>query len=120
MKLKTAIGLGIGFGAAFAAIVLVLRPKRRPLEISSEDLRYQEHSAAELRSEHLLDLNTASLDDFLGLGLDTSIADQIVDNRPYRNKMDLLSRMVMPEAAYDQIKHRIGVAEATQPIKVGS
>lgn len=55
-------------------------------------------------SEHLLDLNTASHDDLVGLGLDGQISDQIVENRPYRNKLELLSRMVIPEHAYNAIR----------------
>jgi hypothetical protein len=34
-----------------------------------------------------------------------------VDNRPYRNKLDLLSRMVIPQQAYSAIKHQVAVGE---------
>ena len=120
MKWKTAVMLLVGVGGIVAAIALALRRSQHPLEISTKDLGYQERSAAELLSEHLLDLNTASHDDFLGLGLDSLTVNQIMENRPYRNKLDLLSRMVMPESSYNQIRHQVGIAEATEPIKVGS
>ena len=114
-------GCAAGWGGrVVAAITLALLRRPHPLEISSKDLRYRERSVAELLSEHLLDLNTASPDDFLGLGLDSLTVNQIVENRPYRNKLDLLSRMVMPESSYHQIRHQVGVAEATEPIRVGS
>lgn len=119
MKLKTAFLLGAAATAGLTlAVALRLRRYPRPLEISSGDLAYQEHSPEELTSEHLLDLNAASVDDFLGLGLDREVSDQIVENRPYRNKLDLLSRMVISEQAYNGIKHHVGIARATEPIKV--
>jgi hypothetical protein len=120
MKWKTAVGLLVGVGGIVAAIALALRRRPHPLEISTKALGYQERSAAELLSQHLLDLNTACPDDFLALGLDSLTVNQIVENRPYRNKLDLLSRMILPESSYNQLRHRVGVAEATEPIKVGS
>lgn len=119
MKLKTAFLLGAAATAALIfAVALRLRRQRRPLKLSTSDLGYQEHSPEELTSEHLLDLNTASLDDLLRLGLDREVSDQIVENRPYRNKLDLLSRMVISEQAYNAIKHQVGIARATEPVKV--
>jgi hypothetical protein len=117
MKLRTAIALGVASGLLLAA-VLRLRRHRRPLALTTEDLGYQEHSPEELAAENLLDLNTASHNDFLQLGLDSDMSDRITENRPYRNKLDLLSRMVIPEPAYNIIRSRVGVAEATEPVKV--
>jgi DNA uptake protein ComE-like DNA-binding protein len=116
MKWKLAIVIGIAAGI-IAATVLRQRRKNRRFEISSADLGFQEHSPEELASEHLLDLNTAGQDDLLRLGLDEENAGKIVENRPYRTKLDLLSRMVLPESIYNEIKHHIGVTGATQPIK---
>ncbi len=118
MKLKTAFLVGAATAGLLLALALRLRRQPRPLKISTSDLGYQEHSLEELTSEHLLDLNTASLDDLLRLGLDRDVGDQIVENRPYRNKLDLLSRMVIPEQSYNAIKHQIGIARATEPVKV--
>ena len=118
MKLKTAIILGgIAAGLLFVAVARFSR-KPRPIVITAEDLSYQEHSPEELALEHLLDLNTASPDDLLKLGVDGEICDKILDNRPYRNKLDLVSRMVIPEQTYNQIRNRIGVARATEPVKI--
>ena len=69
--------------------------------------------------EHLLDLNSADTNEFGQLGLQSEMIDRIIDNRPYRNKLDLLSRMVVPEELYRGIKNQIGVAGATESIKVG-
>ena len=118
MKLRTAFVLG----AATAGLLLVAAARRRRgsrlTKITSNDLRYQDHSPEELTSEHLLDLNTASIEDILGLGLNRETVDKIVENRPYRNKLDLLSMMVVTEQAYNAIKHQVGIARATESIKV--
>ena len=119
MKLKTAFYLGAATGAVLLlAVALRLRRRPSPLRTISDDFGYKDHSPEELISEHLLDLNKASVDELLKLGIDREIGDQIVENRPYRNKLDLLSRMVIPEQAYNTIKHQIGIARATEPVKV--
>ena len=116
--LKTAIILGgVAAGLFFVAAARFGR-KPRAINITTEDLGYQEHSPEELASENLLDLNTASHEDLLKLGVDGEMSDRILDNRPYRNKLDLLSRMVIPQGAYDLIRNRVGVARATEPVKI--
>jgi hypothetical protein len=117
MKLRTAIALGVASGLLLGA-VLRLRRRQRPLALTTKDLRYQEHSPEELAAENLLDLNTASPSEFLQLGLDSDMGDRITENRPYRNKLDLLSRFVIPEQVYNTIRGRVGVARATEPVKV--
>ncbi len=65
-----------------------------------------------------LDLNTASRERLAGLpGVGPELADRIIENRPYRNKLDLVSRMVVPENIYAAIKRRIGVrVEPDRPV----
>jgi DNA uptake protein ComE-like DNA-binding protein len=118
MKSKTALLCGVAAAVLLLAVARRLRRQPRPLKITTNDLGYQEHSPEELTSEHLLDLNTATLADFLRLGLEPAVGDQILENRPYRNKLDLLSRMVIPEQVYNAIKYQIGIARATEPFKV--
>jgi DNA uptake protein ComE-like DNA-binding protein len=117
MKWSTAVLVG-----AAASVVLLIAAsqlgRKRRLKITTEDLTYQEHSPEELASHHLLDLNTASHEELQRLGLNDEMTDKIVDNRPYRNKLDLLSRMVIPEATYNGIRSLIGVGGATQSIKI--
>ena len=45
---------------------------------------------------------------------------KITENRPHRDKLDLLSRMVIPEHAYEAIKHNVRIANATESLKVAS
>ncbi len=68
--------------------------------------------------EYFTDINTADLDALKKLGLDAVAADRIVENRPYRNKLELVSRMIIPEKLYGIIRHQIGVKDAADAVKV--
>lgn len=60
------------------------------------------------RSGGLIDINHASLAELKALpGIRDAWALAIVKNRPYKNKAQLLSKQVIPEAAYERIKNRI-------------
>ena len=70
-----------------------------------------------------VDLNSAEENELATLpGIDQEIAARIVENRPYRNKLDLLSRMILPEQLYVPIRRRILVtrAAAVQPVKIAT
>lgn len=66
-----------------------------------------------IRSKHrnqegLLDLNSASISELKMLsGIDDDFAERILENRPYLSKLDLVGRRIIPDAAYDAIKHSI-------------
>ena len=64
-------------------------------------------------SDGLLDLNSASLLELKELnGIGDALAARIVENRPYLSKIDLVGRRVIPDAAYELIKHSITVNHA--------
>jgi hypothetical protein len=69
-----------------------------------------------------IDLNECSREDLVRAGLTEDVADKVLENRPYRNKLDLVSRLVIPESDYEMIKHSISVKEsaATDSINVAS
>ncbi len=66
----------------------------------------------------LTDINSADEDALKKLGLDEVAAGRIVENRPYRNKLELVSRMIIPEKLYGTIRHQIGVRDAGDAVKV--
>ena len=74
--------------------------------------------ARRMRSRHrngdgLLDLNSATLSELKQLsGIDEESAGRIFENRPYSTKIDLVGRRVIPDAAYETIKHSITVVHA--------
>ena len=118
MKTRTLIFLAVAVGAYLVFATSKGRRKKAPLHVTSRDLTYQEHSSDDLASEHLLDLNAATCDDLSRLGLSKNTIDRIVDNRPYRNKLELVSRMVLSPSDYHQFKDHFGIAGASEPVKL--
>jgi hypothetical protein len=44
--------------------------------------------------------------------------ERLLENRPYRNKLDLVSRMVLSQEEYSAIKDKVSVAAAGEPVKI--
>ena len=55
----------------------------------------------------LVDINSAPLADIEAIVRDESLARRIIDNRPYSNKRQLVSRQLVSLEQYDEIKDRI-------------
>jgi hypothetical protein len=94
------------------------RRRIRNFHLTNDDLSYSDRSAEELVSEHLLDLNSASADQLAGLGLSAETLERLIENRPYRNKLELVSRMILSQDEYATIKDRVSLAEANEPVKI--
>jgi hypothetical protein len=88
------------------------------LHLTNEDLNYSDRSAEELVSQHLVDLNTAGAEQIAELGITAESLDRLLENRPYRNKLELVSRMILSQDQYSAIKDRVSVAEAREPVKI--
>ena len=96
------------------------RDTRRNKERTQAVRPRREHRARRARGG-LIDLNGCSLQELARLeGLDEESAGRVIENRPYRNKLDLVSRMVVPEATYIQFSHFVAVSGPDEPVKVAS
>jgi gas vesicle protein len=53
-------------------------------------------------------VNSARREELLAVyGIGPVIADQIIQNRPYRSENDLIERNVVPESAFDHLKRQL-------------
>ena len=63
-----------------------------------------------LTRDKTIDLNSATKDQLMTLpGLTAAQADRIIDNRPYDDPNDLLTKKVLPRTEYDKIADRVVV-----------
>jgi len=128
---------GAGVFVALAATFLLSRNRnvaneRLEQHATDDVLPDAERIAEEMRDEfvpgklntgqpspELLDLNSCSIQDLLEIGgVEPDWAVRIVEARPYRNKMDLLSRMVVPFDIFNLISGRVSIAKPDEAVKI--
>lgn len=108
-------GVAVAFGVAAAWELKQGRMNMQPIQSAVTSAA----DAAQAINE--IDINTATREQFMALpGMNGEIADRILDNRPYRSKLDLLSRLVIPQALYHDIKHLLHVERGNQTVKIAS
>jgi DNA uptake protein ComE-like DNA-binding protein len=65
-------------------------------------------AAKKTKKSDLVDINSATKDQLTALpGIGDAYSQKIIDGRPYNSKRDLLTRKILPQATYDQVKDQI-------------
>jgi DNA uptake protein ComE-like DNA-binding protein len=118
MKKSAVVLLGIGLGVgAYWTFRALAKPHVR-VDLKSEDLDYQDIAPEVIASEHLIDLNEADREELEALGLGSASLERLIESRPYRSKLELVSRMVLTDAEYTGIREKIAVSKGRDPVKV--
>jgi hypothetical protein len=119
-RLSRAVIVGICLGPVLYYSWLCYQGLRRirTLHITNANLDYSDRSADELVSQHLIDLNSAGTEQIAALGVSAEALERLSENRPYRSKLELVSRMILSQEEYALIKDRVAVAEAREPVKI--
>ncbi|HEX4603638.1 MAG TPA: helix-hairpin-helix domain-containing protein [Candidatus Angelobacter sp.] len=74
----------------------------------------------------LVDINAAGKAELTALpGIGDAYSQKIIDGRPYNTKRDLLTRKILPQATYDQVKdsiiaHHVAGAAGDKKTKKGA
>jgi competence protein ComEA len=90
------------FPLAFAAAVLLSAPTFSVAQTAAKTTTSKAAKSA------LVDINTASKSDLASLsGIDDATAQKIIDARPYTRKKQLLTKKVVSQTTYNQIKDEI-------------
>jgi DNA uptake protein ComE-like DNA-binding protein len=120
MRKHTGLILGaIGFATGLYLLSRSAQQKSvSQARLTTTNLDYKKVTYRDLASENLTDLNRGDASELLSLGLSRALADRIIENRPYRSKLELVSRLVLPEGEYAAIRDRIVVGGSRDPIKV--
>lgn len=105
-SLVVALGLVISLASG---IVTGQEPASKPEAMATPS------QMAKAAAADKLDLNTATKDQLKALpGIGDVYSQKIIDGRPYRTKLDLVHKKIIPQATYDKIKDQV-IAKQPKP-----
>ena len=79
-----------------------------PVPVGAAQAKKTTTKAAATAKAATIDLNTASKEQLSALpGIGDAYSQKIIDGRPYRTKLDLVHKKIIPKATYDKVKDMI-------------
>lgn len=97
------------------------RERGRVLLGRGRDLaRRGQQFAQAVREPGDVDLNQCSPEQLRAIGIDEITAERIIESRPYRSKLELVSRVMLTPDVYGTIKRRVFVSGSNEAVKVAS
>lgn len=69
-------------------------------------------SQAIAQSKKQIDINSASEEEMVSIGIEKVAAKKIIEARPYRNKAELVSKQLLTRTQYDKLKDLIIARQA--------
>lgn len=107
MKLSRLLVIPFALSFLFA-IPLYAQTAKKPTTPTTAPKTTAAKPATAKPAVELLDLNSASKADLVALpGVGDAYAQKIIDGRPYERKDQLVSKKIVPQAAYDKFKNKV-------------
>ena len=69
-------------------------------------------SLAIAQSKKQVDINSATEEEMVAIGIEKVAAKKIIESRPYRNKSELVSKQLLTRPQYDKLKDLIIARQA--------